>query len=93
MATVEAHHDVCSTDVEQLLGRRVRYQKHKPGRYLSLERIPLVAFQIDTVNRFGSRVVLNDGAVVMESAPTVMERAGRIALLLATGEELYFTVE
>ena len=92
MATVEAH-QVCSASVEQLLGRRVRYQKHKPGRHLSVERMPRENFRIDTVNRFGSRVVLNDGAIVMESAPTVMERKGRIALLLATGEELYFTVE
>lgn len=92
MATVEAH-QVCSASVEQLLGRRVRYQKHKPGRYLSVERVPQEVFQIKSVNRFGSRVVLNDGAIVMENAPTVMERGGRIALLLTTGEELYFTVE
>jgi hypothetical protein len=92
MATVEAHH-VCSAGVEQLLGRRVCYQKHKPGRYLSVERVPQGVFQIDSVNRFGSRVVLNDGVVVMENAPTVIERKGRIALLLATGEELFFTVE
>jgi hypothetical protein len=92
MATVEAHHD-CSTGVEQLLGRQVRYQKHKPGRHLSLDRVPQEVFQIKSVNRFGSRVVLNDGAIVMENAPTVMERGGRIALLLTTGEELYFIVE
>jgi len=29
----------------------------------------------------------------MENAPTVMERGGRIALLFATGEELYFMAE
>lgn len=92
MATVEAHR-MCSTSVEQLLGRRVCYQKHKPGRYLSLERVPRGIFQIDSVHQFGSRVVLNDGVVVMENAPTVIERRGRIALLLATGEELYFTAE
>jgi hypothetical protein len=92
MATVEAHQHRSAT-VEQLLGRRVRYQKHKPGRYLSLERVPQGTFQIETVHRFGSRVVLNDGVIVMEDAPTVMERGGRIALLLATGEELYFTTE
>lgn len=92
MATVEAHQD-CSANVELLLGRRVRYQKHKPGRHLSLDRMPQGVFQIESVYRFGSRVVLNDGAVTMESAPTVMERGGRIALLLATGEELYFFAE
>lgn len=92
MATVEAHQH-CSASVEQLLGKRVRYQKHKPGRHLSLERMPEGAFQIETVHRFGSRVVLNDGVIVLENAPTVMERGGRIALLLATGEELYFMKE
>jgi hypothetical protein len=55
--------------------------------------MPQGVFQIESVHRFGSRVVLNDGAVTMESAPTVMERGGRIALLLATGEELYFFAE
>lgn len=92
MATVEAHQQ-CSTSVEQLLGRQVRYQKHKPGRYLSMERFPQGAFQIETVHRFGDRVILNDGLIVMENAPTVMERGGRIALLFATGEELYFLAE
>ena len=92
MATVEAH-QLYSVPVEQLLGRTVRYQKHKPGRHLSVERLPRESFQIETVHRFGSRVVLNDGAIVMEDAPTVMERGGRIAFLLATGEELYLLTE
>jgi hypothetical protein len=92
MATVEAHQD-CSAAVERLLGRRVRYQKHKPGRHLSLERMPQGVFQIETVHRFGTRIIVNDGAIVMEGAPTVMERRGRIALLLETGEELYFFAE
>jgi hypothetical protein len=92
MATVEAHQD-CFTTVEQLLGRRVRYQKHKPGRHLSLERMPQGQFQIETAHRFGTRIILNDGLIVMEGAPTVMERGGRIALLLETGEELYFFAE
>ncbi|QRG67842.1 hypothetical protein [Brevibacillus choshinensis] len=92
MATVEAHQH-CSATVEQLLGRRVRYQKHKPGRHLSVERLPKDVFQIESVHRFGSRVILNDGVIVMEDAPTVIERGGRIALLLATGEELYFVKE
>ncbi|MFY0545776.1 hypothetical protein [Brevibacillus sp. H7] len=92
MATVEAHQEF-STTVEQLLGRVVRYQKHKPGRHLSLERVPQGYFQIESVHRFGSRIILNDGTIVLESAPTVMERGRRIALLLTTGEELYFFVE
>jgi hypothetical protein len=92
LATVEAHQDR-STGVDVLLGRRVRYQKHKPGRHLSVDRMPQGTFRIESVNRFGERIVLNDGIVVMESAPTVIERGGRIALLLATGEELYFFVE
>ncbi|MGZ0051297.1 hypothetical protein [Brevibacillus gelatini] len=92
MATVEAHHQR-SASVEQLLGRHVRYQKHKPGRHLLLKRLPLGSFQIETVHRFGERVVLNDGLIVMENAPTVMERGGRIALLFATGEELYLKAE
>ncbi|MEJ8547129.1 hypothetical protein [Brevibacillus borstelensis] len=92
MATVEAHQDR-STGVEVLLGRLVRYQKHKPGRHLSVDRMPKGTFRIESVNRFGERIILNDGIVVMEAAPTVIERGGRIALLLATGEELYFTVE
>lgn len=92
MATVEAHRNF-TIGVEQLLGRLVRYQKHKPGMHLSLERMPQERFRIESVNRFGNRVVINDGVVVMEGAPTVMERQGRLALLLATGEELYFIVE
>lgn len=79
MATVEAHQDR-STGVDVLLGRRVRYQKHKPGRHLSVDRMPQGTFRIESVNRFGERIVLNDGIVVMESAPTVIER----------GEELLF---
>ncbi|RNB77796.1 hypothetical protein EDM59_30470 [Brevibacillus nitrificans] len=93
MATVEAHQPRSAAKVEQLLGRTVRYQKHKPGRHLSVERLPKESFQIEAIHRFGSRVVLNDGLIVMEDAPTVMERRGRIGLLLTTGEELYFTVE
>lgn len=92
MATVEAH-QLCSASVEQLLGKRVSYQKHKPGRHLSVERMPQGVFQIETVHRFGDRVVINDGVIVMENAPAVMERGGRMALLLTTGEELYFIVE
>jgi len=92
MATVEAHQQ-CSVFMEQLLGRTVRYQKHKPGSNLSVERLPEGKFQIESVHRFGNRVVLNDGVIVMENAPTVMERGGRIALLFATGEELYFVAE
>ncbi|WP_126424722.1 hypothetical protein [Brevibacillus marinus] len=86
--TVEAHHATTMT-VEQLLGRLVRYQKHKPGAYLSLERMPAGFFQIESVHRFGNRIVVNDGMIVMETDPTVMERGGRIALLFPTGEELY----
>ena len=93
MATVEAHQPRSAAKVEQLLGRTVRYQKHKPGRHLSVERLPKESFQIETIHRFGSRVVLNDGIIVMENAPTVMERGGRIALLFATGEELYLMAE
>ncbi|MFD2369652.1 hypothetical protein ACFSO0_06710 [Brevibacillus sp. GCM10020057] len=93
MATVEAHQDCSATTAEQLLGRRVRYQKHKPGRHLSVERLPKESVQIETVHRFGCRIVFNDGMIVMENAPTVMERGGRIALLLATGEELYLLTE
>jgi len=93
MATVEAHHDCSAAKVEQLLGRKVRYQKHKPGRHLSVERLPRECIQIETVHRFGCRVVFNDGMIVMENAPTVMERGGRIALLLSTGEELYLMAE
>lgn len=92
MATVEAHHDT-STFVEQLLGRRVRYQKHKPGSNLLLKRMPKEAFQIETIHQFGNRIIMNDGDIVMEIAPTVMERRGRMALLLETGEELYFYIE
>lgn len=86
--TVEAHH-ATTMKVEQLLGRHVRYQKHKPGRSLSLERMPAGFFQIESVHRFGNRIVVNDGMIVMENDPTVMERRGRIALLFPTGEELY----
>ncbi|UFJ40586.1 hypothetical protein LOK74_21620 [Brevibacillus humidisoli] len=87
--TVEAHHASTMT-VEALLGRRVRYQKHKPGKSLSVERVPAGFFQIESIHRFGNRIVVNDGMIVMETAPTVMERRGRIALLFPTGEELYF---
>lgn len=92
MATVEAHQDL-STNVEMLLGRKLIYQKHKPGKNLSLERMPKTAFRIDSIHQFGSRIILNDGVIVMENAPTVIERKGRIALLLPTGEELYFYSE
>ncbi|MFM1655037.1 hypothetical protein ACI7RC_23525 [Brevibacillus sp. B_LB10_24] len=92
MATMEAH-QVHSTAVEMLLGRQVRYQKHKPGKSLLLKGIPEGFFQIDSISRFGDRIVMNDGAIVMESAPTVIQRKGRIVLFLPTGEELYFFTE
>jgi len=92
MATVEAHQEVPTT-VDVLLGRNVRYQKHKPGRALSVEGVPEGVFQIESLHRFGHRIVINGGMIVMETAPTVVERRGRIALLLPTGEELYFYAE
>ncbi|HZG16172.1 MAG TPA: hypothetical protein VE710_14305 [Candidatus Bathyarchaeia archaeon] len=92
MATVEAHQEP-ATFVEQLLGKRVRYQKHKPGKNLLMERVPKGVFQIEKIHQFGDRIILNDGDIVMEIAPTVMERGGRMALLLPTGEELYFYTE
>lgn len=92
MATVEAHQDF-STNVEVLLGCRVSYQKHKPGKHLSVERLPKGVFLIDSIHQFGKRIIVNDGSIVMEIAPTVIQRGGRIALLLPTGEELYLLVE
>lgn len=92
MATVESHQVEC-TAVEMLVGLKVCYQKHKPGTNLILERLPKEAFRIDSVNRFGTRIVVNDGAVIMEGVPTVMMRKRRVAFLLPSGEELYFTVE
>lgn len=92
MATVEAHQDL-STDVEMLLGRKVCYQKHKPGKHLSVEMMPKGFFQIESIAHFGSRIVVNDGVIVMENAPAVIERRGRIALLLHTGEELFLYTE
>lgn len=92
MATVNAH-QTHSRSVEVLLGRTVRYQKHKPGRHLLLKRLPKEAFQIASIKRFGNRLVFNDGVIVMEGVPTVIERKGRIALLFSTGEELYFFAE
>lgn len=92
MATVEAHQEL-STNVEMLLGRKVCYQKHKPGRNLSVERMPKGFFRIESIAQFGNRFILNDGAIVMENAPTVIERGGRVALLLTTGEELFFYTE
>jgi len=92
MATVEAHQEP-ATFVEQLLGKRVSYQKHKPGKNLLLKRVPKGVFQIEKIHQFGDRIILNDGDIVMEIAPTVMERGGRLALLLPTGEELYFYTE
>lgn len=89
MATVNAH-QVLPTPVERLLGRMVCYQKHKPGKHLSVERLPQGFFQITAVHRFGDSIIMNDGLIVMEAAPAVVERKGRIALLLPTGEELYF---
>ncbi len=89
MATVEAHQEA-DTFVEQLLGKRVKYQKHRPGRNLLLKKVPEDVFQIETIHQFGKRIIINDGEIVMEIAPTVMKRRGRIALLLPTGEELYF---
>lgn len=93
MATSVEAHQTSTTLVQVLLERRVRYQKHKPGRNLSLERVPEGFFQIDSIHQFGNRIVINDGIIVMEVAPTVMMRRGRIALLLPTGEELYFIIE
>lgn len=92
MATVEAHQEP-ATFVEQLLGKRVKYQKHKPGKNLLLKRVPQDGFRIETIHQFGSRIIINDGDIVLEIAPTVMERRGRIALLLPTGEEIYFYQE
>ncbi len=91
MATVNAHQSR-TTRVEELLGRTVCYQKHKPGKHLSLERMPEGDFQIESVRQFGDCLIVNDGVIVMEGAPTVMLRRGRLALLLSTGEELYFHV-
>ncbi len=92
MATVEAH-QASTTLAQVLLDRRIRYQKHKPGKNLSLERLPADFFRVDSIHQFGDRVVLNDGVVVMEIAPAVLMRRGRVALLLPTGEELFFFVE
>ncbi|GAA4721503.1 hypothetical protein [Brevibacillus fulvus] len=92
MATVEAHQEV-PTSMGLLLGKRLIYQKHKPGKCLSVERLPREAFQIESIRQFGSRIIINDGMLVLESIPTVTERKGRIALLLPTGEELYFYVD
>ncbi len=93
MATVGTHQEQ-STGVEVLLGQKVSYQKHKPGANLSVERLDREeVIQIDSVNRFGNRIVVNDGAIVMEDVPAVMMRGGRVAFLLPTGEELYLTME
>ncbi len=92
MATVEAHQAQSAT-VEMLLGSMVCYQKHKPGRNLSLDRLPNGYFQITSIHQFGNRIIFNDGVIVMEGDPTVMCRKGRLALLLPTGEELYFFVQ
>jgi hypothetical protein len=92
VATVEAHQEQ-TTSVQVLLDRMVRYQKHKPGAHLSLERMPKEVFRIESIHQFGSRIIINGGAIALESAPAVVERGGRIALLLPTGEELYFYAE
>jgi len=92
MATVEAH-QTQFTSVEMLLGSTLCYQKHKPGKYLSLDRVPKGFFQIHSIQHFGNRLILNDGVIVLEGAPTVISRKGRLALLLPTGEELYFCMQ
>lgn len=91
MATVEAHH-VQAISLELLLDRMVCYQKHKPGNHLFLDRMPDGFFKITTVRRFGDRTILNDGVIVLVGVPTVVIRGGRAALLLPTGEELFFSV-
>ena len=93
MATTIEAHQTSTTLVQVLLERRVRYQKHKPGNNLSVERMPEGVFQIDSIHQFRERIIINDGIIVMEVAPAVMMRRGRIALLLPTGEELYFVIE
>lgn len=93
MATIEAHRTSTTMLVQVLLDRRIRYHKHKPGINLSLERMPEDFFQVVSIHQFGDRIVINDGIVVMEVAPAVFMRRGRVALLLPTGEELYFFVE
>lgn len=92
MAT-ELAHLTHSTEVEGLLGRHVRYQKHKPGKHLLVGSIPEGVFSILSIRRFGTRTIVNDGAIVLEGAPTVVERKERIALFLPTGEELYLIVQ
>lgn len=92
MATVMSRQEEY-TEMEMLVGLTIRYQKHKPGSNLNVESLPKQAFQIETIHRFGKRVVVNDGFIVMEDVPSVMIRGGRAAFLLPTGEELYFFVE
>lgn len=92
MATVESHREE-HTELEELVGLTVHYQKHKPGSNLNVESVPESPFRIESITRFGKRVVINDGEIVMEDVPTVMMRGGRVAFLLHSGEELYFFVE
>ncbi|MET3291366.1 UNVERIFIED_CONTAM: hypothetical protein ABID98_003936 [Brevibacillus sp. OAP136] len=91
MATVKSRQEEY-TEMEALVGLAVHYQKHKPGVNLNVERLPRDVFRIESVHRFGKRVVINDGIIVMEDVPAVIMRGGRAAFLLPTGEELYFFV-
>ncbi|QDX92011.1 hypothetical protein EEL32_16120 [Brevibacillus laterosporus] len=92
MATVIAHTTHALT-VDMLIGHQVRYQKHRPGTYLSVEGMPKGTFPIESVHQFGKYMVVNDGSIMMEGAPTVIIRNGRIAFLLPTGEELYLLIQ
>ncbi|MCG7319069.1 MULTISPECIES: hypothetical protein [Brevibacillus] len=92
MATVIAHTTQALT-LETIIGLQVRYQKHRPGAFLSVEEMPKGAFPIESVHQFGKHMVINDGLIMMESAPTVIIRNGRIAFLLPTGEELYLLIQ
>lgn len=92
MATVKSRQEEY-TEMEMLVGLTVRYQKHKPGNNLNVERLPKESFRIEKIHRFGNRVVVNDGIIVMEDVPAVIMRGSRAAFLLPTGEEIYFFVE
>ncbi|XOS91283.1 hypothetical protein ACLMAB_22185 [Brevibacillus laterosporus] len=45
MATVIAHTTQALT-LEKIIGLQVRYQKHRPGAFLSVEEMPKVPFQL-----------------------------------------------
>ncbi|WP_232699071.1 hypothetical protein [Brevibacillus daliensis] len=92
MATVHAYVTNALT-VDSLIGIAVRYQKHKPGNKLLLEAMPKGTFRIQSVRQFGEYLLINDGEIMLEGAPTVGMRNGRIALLLPTGEELYLLIQ